>query len=125
MDKEKIAQRRRHVEELYFLRGVPLDVVAEILGCYKATVRDDCQVIKERLIANAQMVSEGAVEAVEEVAALLGIAHTVLQEAEFMQFPKVGDNGSFKDRAEAKARLLDTAARCLFLAGRLKQGRDE
>jgi len=35
------------------------------------------------------------------------------------------ENELFKDRIEAKARLLDTAARCLFLAGRLKQGKDQ
>ena len=125
MKQEEIEKRRQHVEELYFLRGVPLDVIAELLGCLKQTVRDDCQIIKERLIEKAQMTSEGAVEAVEEVAALLGIAHSAIHEAEFMQYPKVGEDQPFRDRIEAKARLLDTAARCLFLAGRLKQGKDQ
>jgi hypothetical protein len=120
-----IELRRRHVEELYFYRGVPIEVIAEIMGCHRATISSDCQIIKERLVEKAQMTSDGAVEAVEEVAALLSIAHGAIHDAEFMTYPTVGQSGTFQERAEAKARMLEVAAKCLYLAGRLKQNREE
>jgi hypothetical protein len=123
MKKDKIEKRRRHVEELFFLRGVPIDVCADLLGCCKATIRDDCQTIKERWLEKAQMTSEGAVEAVEEVAGLIALAHNAMHEAEMLQHPTPSMKS--KDAIKAKVRLMNTAARCLFLAGRLKQGHDE
>ena len=66
MDRNKIEERRRYVEELYFLRGVPFDTIAEILGCYSATVRDDAQIIRGRLLSKAEATSEAAGHAADE-----------------------------------------------------------
>jgi len=115
--------RQDAVEALYFMYGCPASVIAKTLDVDETRVRDDLAEIRERLVAQVENCSPEASQVPEEISALLRIAQDAAYDAQMLDFPRAGL--SSKDAVEAKARLLDTAARCFFYIGRLKQGRDE
>jgi hypothetical protein len=116
-----VEERRNHVETLFFMHGLPVAVIGNLLNVQDSTVRDDLQIIRDRLLEKGEACSKPAGEAFEEVAGLLYLARRSINEAEFIG---VGASPS-PDSVKAKAMLLNTAARCFFYAGRLKQGLDE
>lgn len=111
MKKDDIDERRRQVRRFMALR-IPLHITAELLGCHKATIQADMKLVKEQLIAEAVCTSEAALVAHEEIESILQLASDL--SIEMQSTTSVEDRG----------RLAQTAAHCLFLAGRLKQGRD-
>lgn len=114
-------QARRHeiITELYFLRGCPVKTMARLLDVPESQVSDDLQLIREQLVEASDDSAEGALAACEEIPALANIAHHAMCE-----FSRADNNVPPLD-PESKALFLDTAARCFFYIGRLKQGRDE
>jgi len=105
-------ERRDHVWR-FMTRGVTVDVMAELLGVSKLTIQQDMKAIKEHWIERAAVVSEAAIQAHEEIEALLSIAASLSMEMETMR------------GAKEKAALGKAAGQLLFLAGRLKQGKDK
>lgn len=111
MDKDKIEERRRNVKRL-MLMGMASHLIAELLGCARATVHADMKLVREQMIEAAACVSGPALIAHEEIEAILQLAHDLHTEMSLAQ------------GAKDKAKLAEAAAHCYFLAGRLKQRRD-
>lgn len=112
MDQDKIDERRERVRKLVCVHGLSVSNVAELLGCSQQTVVNDVRIIKRRWFEKAIAISDEARKAHEEIECLRSLAESMMMEAE-------GASGA------QMALFADIAAKCLFLAGRLKQGHDE
>jgi DeoR/GlpR family transcriptional regulator of sugar metabolism len=102
-------ERREHVWR-FMTRRLSVEVMSELLGVSKQTIFADMKAIKEQWIERAAVVSDAAIQAHEEIEALLSIAASLSMEMETIS------NG------KEKAKLGAAAGHLLYLAGRLKQG---
>lgn len=110
---EGTPEERRDCVRKLMIRGLTAKVMAELLKVSEHTIHADMRAIKERWIEEAAVVSDHALKAHEEIAAITALAKELTCQVDMARDGK------------EKAALGKAAGQLFYLVGLLKQGEPE